>query len=180
MFALTTPFCRGDALGASRCRDTEAGTSVGGGALYRLTPYVAIGAVASFSWFGAPSASSAYSRSRWVGAVVRGYLLDRGALDPYVEAGFGVGAVDAGYDDGAHSAHSHASGPSTSATVGVDVWVLPYLRVGPALSYRWTWLHLVEQCVDGACTVDDVTTTGGVGSHMSFGLLATFALGREM
>jgi hypothetical protein len=177
--SLDTPFCRGDALGSSHCGDTETGTSLGGGALYRLTPYVGIGAAASFTSFGKTGAE-AFSHARWFGVIVRGYFLDRGAFDPYVEAGLGAGSVSSGESDGIHGVALRASGPASTAAVGIDFWVLPCLRLGPALAYRWTWLTRVERCVDGACTAGDVSSVGAVGSHLSLGVVATFAIGAEM
>src|SRR4051794_12230135 len=45
------PFCRGDSLGAGHCGNNGNGSALGGGALYRLTPYVALGASISFANF---------------------------------------------------------------------------------------------------------------------------------
>jgi hypothetical protein len=178
--AVGAPFCRGQALGSGRCGESSAGASIGGGALYRLTPYVAVGGEVHFTSFAASPSADAFSRTRWFGLTVRGYFLDRGVLDPYLEAGLGVGSVDAGYAADGHAVQLHGTGPSSSAAAGLDFWVLPYLRLGPALSYRFTWLTQVEQCQDGACAMQSVSDSGAVGSQLSVSLLATFSLGREM
>src|SRR2546423_10130726 len=57
------PFCRGTSLGAGHCGDTGNGPVLGGGALYRLSPYVGLGAVASFASFqvDSPATAGAFS-----------------------------------------------------------------------------------------------------------------------
>jgi hypothetical protein len=179
---LTAPFCRGDALGVARCGDATGGTALGGGALYRVGPYIALGLEASFVTFqvGAASLPAAYSRTNWMGFLVRGYFLDRGAVDPYVETGLGRGASLAGYFDGRADVRSETSGPSVMAGAGVDFWVTPYLRFGPAFSYRWTWLTDVRTCAGSTCETTRVADSGAVGSYASLSVIATFAFGHEM
>jgi hypothetical protein len=179
---LTAPFCRGDALGAARCGDAAAGTALGGGALYRVSPYVALGLEASFVSFrvGAAGFPAASSRTNWVGLLVRGYFVDRGAVDPYVETGLGRGASVAGYFNGIADVRSDASGPSAMAGAGVDFWVTPYVRFGPAFSYRWTWLTDVRTCAASTCETARVADSGAVGSYATLSVLATFAFGHEM
>jgi hypothetical protein len=173
-----TPFCRGGGFGASSCAQSGAGAAFALSALYRLSPYVALGTslgLASFRLDGSGTAS-AYSRANWLGLLVRGYFAERGSIDPYVEAGFGRGAVESG-DAGVRMT---GAGPSAMAGAGVDFWVLPYLRLGPALSYRWTWLSGVEMCQATACAAASLAERGVVGSYASLSLVATLALGSEM
>jgi hypothetical protein len=175
------PFCRGDSLGAGHCGNTGNGAAFGGGALYRLSPYVALGASVSFASFQLDTpAPAAYSRASFVGLLVRGYFADRGAVDPYLEAGIGRGAVAAGYSDGAVDVRSESSGPSSMAGAGIDFWLTPYLKLGPALSYRWTWLTDVRTCAGPTCETAKVGERGAVGSYVTLGLHATIALGHEM
>jgi len=84
------PFCRGSAFGVGHCGDATTGATVGAGLLYRVSPYVAIGIDASFARFTSRSTTTGtapYSHASWIGLLVRGYFLDRGMLDPYVETG---------------------------------------------------------------------------------------------
>ncbi len=177
---LSAPFCRGDRFGAGQCAETGTGTALGAAALYRFTPSVALGAEASFSHFQVDAPSAAYSRASWMGLLVRGYFLDRGALDPYVEAGIGRGAVIAGSDGPMGPARTNATGPSAGARVGIDFWVTPFLRLGPALSYRWVWLTDVHACVGATCETTAVSERGAVGSYLSLAVHATFGWGHEM
>jgi hypothetical protein len=179
---LSAPFCRGDSFGVNHCGDSGTGTAVGGGALYRVSPYVGLGLEASFSRFelAVDGAQAAYSRASWVGFLVRGYFLERGAVEPYVETGVGRGSSRAGYSDGVNAVTVEASGPSALAGAGVDFWVTPYLRMGPALTYRWTLLTDVRSCVGSSCETASVADRGAVGSFASLSFVATLALGREM
>jgi hypothetical protein len=176
------PFCRGPSLGLGDCGDSGHGTVLGGGALYRISPYVALGATVSFASFqldGPPSAG-AYSRASFMGLLVRGYFSDRGAVDPYVETGFGRGTASTGMSDGTIDVRSDASGPAATVGAGIDFWVLPVLKLGPAISYRWTFLGDVRTCTGAACETVSVSDWGAVGSFASVSLVATLALGHEM
>jgi hypothetical protein len=115
-----------------------------------------------------------------MGFLVRGYFLDRGALEPYVEAGIGRGAIATGYETPLAPVRAEASGPAAMARAGLDVWVAPFLRLGPALSYRWTWLTDVRACAGARCDTVAVSDRGAVGSYLGFSVQATFAFGREM
>jgi hypothetical protein len=172
------PFCRGPSLGAGRCGDNGRGTVLGGGALYRLSPYVALGAALSFADFQVDAAPgvAAYSRSSFMGLLVRGYFSDRGAVDPYVETALGRGTATSGTTE----VRSESAGLSTTVGAGIDFWVLPVLKLGPALSYRWTWLTDVRTCAGALCETSSVADRGAVGSFVSLSLVATIALGHEM
>jgi hypothetical protein len=175
------PFCRGDSFGFTHCGDTGGGTSFGAGALYRLTPFIALGLEANFANFQTSAiARDAYSRTSWLGFVARGYFFERGAFDPYIETGMGRGGAVAFAGDDQGGLRLETSGPSALAGVGVDFWVLPYLRIGPAISYRWTWLTDVRSCLGSVCQPVEVKSGGGVGSYATLSLVATIALGREM
>jgi hypothetical protein len=66
------------------------------------------------------------------------------------------------------------------AGAGVDFWLAPYLRLGPALNYRFTWISHVRGCYASTCTAVGVDERGAVGSYATFSVRATVALGREM
>jgi hypothetical protein len=176
------PFCRGPSLGAGHCGDNGHGPVFGGGALYRVSPYVALGATVSFASFQLDAAPNvaAYSRASFMGLVVRGYFADRGSVDPYVETGIGRGTATTGASDGTVTVESQSAGPSATVGAGIDFWVLPFLKLGPAMSYRWTWLTDVRTCAGASCETTKVSDRGAVGSFASVSLVATLALGHEM
>ena len=178
-----TPFCRGTSWGVGQCGDAAAGATVGAGLLYRVSPYVAIGIDASFARFTSRASTpgtAAYSHASWIGLLVRGYFLDRGMLDPYVETGFGQGAATAGYVDAGTEVRTEFGAPSVMAGAGIDFWLSPHLRLGPAVSYRFSWLSDVRGCYGATCTSYGVQDRGAVGSYATLSVRATLALGREM
>jgi hypothetical protein len=180
---LAAPFCRGTAFGVGHCGDASAGATAGAGLLYRVSPYVAIGVDASFARFAsrAPAEGLAgYSHASWIGLLVRGYFLDRGIIDPYVETGFGQASASAGHTDGGTDVRTDFAAPSVMAGAGIDFWLAPYLRIGPAMSYRFTWISAVQGCDASTCTTYGVDERGAVGSYATFSVRATLALGREM
>jgi hypothetical protein len=154
---------------------------LGGVALYRISPNLAIGANAAFATFqidgGLPSA---YSRVSFIGLMIRGYFSDRGAIDPYVETGVGRGSASSGYTFEGIDVRSDSAGPSAMAGAGIDFWVTPYLKLGPAVSYRWTWLTDVRTCAGSACQMMRVSDWGAIGSLATLSFAATLAFGHEM
>jgi hypothetical protein len=198
---VSTPFCRGSAYGAGHCADATTGATLGIGGLYRVSPYIAVGFDASLVRFTLHGAGDApRSHASFVGLLVRGYFFDRGVFDPYVETGFGQGAAVArhveratengGLDGASIGAGGAAAGdievrtefaaPAVMAGAGIDFWLAPYLRMGPALSYRFSWISTVQGCWGTTCTSVGVDERGAVGSYATVSVRATIALGREM
>jgi hypothetical protein len=177
-----TPFCRGSAFGLGHCGDASAGPTLGVGFLYRITPHIAVGLDASLARFASTFAGARESRATFIGLLVRGYFLDHGVLDPYVETGFGQGSAVSDYVDAGSGARvrTEFAAPSFLTGAGLDVWLAPYLRLGPAFSYRFSWFSNVQGCVAATCTTYGVDDRGAVGSYASFSVRATVAFGREM
>ena len=176
---LAVPLCRGDATGEGRCDQTTTGSAVGAGLLWRIAPYVALGVEADLSSFHLDAAEGS-SRSTWVGAVVRGYFLDRGWLDPWVQTGFGRGSIDTAWNGGNLEARFSGSGPATMAQAGLDFWISDHLKLGPAFAYYWTLLRDLRACSGPTCAVSSVGSTGAVGSYATVSIALAIALGREM
>jgi hypothetical protein len=180
---VATPFCRGSAYGLGHCGDATSGAMLGVGALYRVSPYVALGLDLSFARF-TPRATNAgatlQSEASFIGLLVRGYFLDRGLVDPYVETGFGQGASVARYAEGGRDVRTESAAPAFLVGAGIDFWLTSYLRLGPALTYRLSWISNVEGCWGSTCTSVGVDERGAVGSYASVSVKATIAFGREM
>jgi hypothetical protein len=200
---VSTPFCRGSAYGLGHCGDATTGATLGIGALYRVSPYVAVGLDASlvrFTLHGPSGGAAPRTHASFIGFLVRGYFLDRGVFDPYVETGFGQGASvarhlerateDSGPDGTPADTRGSAAAdievrtefaaPAVMAGAGIDFWLAPYLRVGPALTYRFSWISMVQGCWGSTCTPVGVDERGAVGSYATVSLRATIAVGREM
>jgi len=188
---VSTPFCRGSAYGLGHCGDATTGATLGIGALFRVSPYVAVGLDGSFARFtlrGASAGAAPRSHASFIGLLVRGYFFDRGMLDPYVETGFGQGASVAHHiagteeqtESGSTEVRTEFVAPAVMAGAGIDFWVAPYLRVGPAMTYRFSWISTVQGCQGSTCTSVGVDERGAVGSYATVSVRATIALGREM
>jgi hypothetical protein len=178
-FAL--PLCHGYAAGQGRCDSTGTGTGMGAGALWRIAPYVALGLEGGLSRFGIDAGVAAGSaRSSWVGAVVRGYFLERGFLDPYAQTGFGRGSFDTAYNEGGVEVRLGGSGPATMVGAGLDFWISSHVKAGPAIAYYWAFIGDMRSCSGPVCSVTSVRSAGAVASSASISLTVAVTLGREM
>jgi hypothetical protein len=175
------PLCHGNAAGQARCDSTGTGEGLGLHALWRVAPYVALGVEGNLLRFGIDADRAAGSaRSSWVGAVIRGYFLERGWLDPYAQTGFGRGAVDSTYDGSGAMVRVGGSGPATMVGAGLDFWISSHVKAGPAIAYYWTFLGDMRACLGPVCSVTSVGAVGAVASSASISLTVAVTLGREM
>lgn len=119
--------------------------SLAGG--YRLTPHFSVGLEAA-GWGYTPDDHAARDvdvSSGYLAPFARYYFLDRGKLDPYVMAGFGLSAftVEA-KDDDTIPQRVRSRGFALPVGVGVDWQLGKVFRLGPqALVY---WHHSTELC----------------------------------
>lgn len=180
----TVPSCRSAAHVAAACGGTGSGLNAGVGGVYRITPYVGFGAEVVVAEFGfdatAVGASSGASRAGSVGPIFRGYFLERGRIDPWVQVGFGIGLVQASFQGSGDEIDSRATGAAVSGGAGVDVWITPSVKLGPALNQHLVFPSEVRVCQRGACASYTVSEAGGVTRWLRVGLVASFAFGQEM
>lgn len=180
----TMPSCRPASSGGSVCQGTGAGMNAGIGGVYRITPYVGLGAEVSAAEFRfdavAAGASSGASRAGSIGPIFRGYFLERGGVDPWVQVGFGIGLVQSRFDGLAADVDARATGASVSGGAGVDFWISDSVKLGPALSQHLVFPSEVRVCQKGDCASYTVREAGGVTRWLRLGVVATFAFGEEM
>jgi hypothetical protein len=179
-----TPICYG--ASGPLCGAEGGGLSFGASGLFRLTPYVALGVVYQRLGGGVDPAAfapgvSATAWSDFFGAVARGYFLERGAFDPYVQAGFGRGSYHLDWAaDGARFGAMSGAAPATEVTAGADFWIGSFAKVGASLSYFWTFLGDVRTCDPNGCSFVAADSLGAPGTELVLGVSVTFAMGREM
>jgi hypothetical protein len=125
-------------------------------------------------------AAGGFTRSSWIGAVVRGYFLERGFLDPYVQTGLGRGSLDVAYDADGVEMRLGGSGLATMVAAGIDFWFSSNVKAGPSIGYYWTFLGDVHACAGPACSTYSVGSTGAASSSASISLTMAVMLGREM
>lgn len=178
------PACRSADGGASACDGIGAGTSFGAAALFRITPYIALGAdLDAIDFAFDPSASGATagkSRAMFFGPQFRGYFAERGSVDPWVSVGFGGGTITTSYELDGVSYGATETGAATSVGAGVDFWVSPWLKLGPAFEERVVFPTEIETCRGDACRSRTVSEAGGVTRTTRIAVNVTLAFGREM
>lgn len=180
----TAPSCRTAPYGGSACSDIGAGVNVGIGGVYRITPYVGLGGELMLARFAydamALGASAGTSQAGLFGPIVRGYFLERGSVDPWVQVGFGMGFVGTSYSGAAHEWNAKASGAALSGAAGVDFWLTRYLKIGPSIGQQLVFPSEVRVCEGASCSSYSVSEAGGVTRWLRLGLNLTVALGQEM
>lgn len=181
---LTTPSCQAAPYGGSACADVGSGLMIGAGGVYRITPYVALGAelaVAEFRYDAAAAgASRGASRAGQFGPIFRGYFLENGRVDPWVQVGFGMGFVGMNHISGGAEWNARATGAAASGAAGVDFWLTPYLKLGPSIGQQFVFPSEVRVCENGGCASYAVGEAGGITRWMRLGVNVTVALGRSM
>ncbi|MEO8900728.1 MAG: hypothetical protein ABI488_03725 [Polyangiaceae bacterium] len=146
----------GDTDGA-RCNGLSAGLGGGGNALWRVSPYFALGGTFSALSFGFhPSTSSglhhASARGLFFGLLGRVYFLDHGPVEPYLELGLGGGSAttsarewnDVQYDE-------TATGSALRLGGAIEFYLSRHVRLGPA--FTWTRLDVarLHRCANSEC-----------------------------
>lgn len=124
-------------------RDRSTGAGAGAGVGFRGSSYFSFGGEGSLLRVSHAGGGAA---AAYEGAVFgRVYLLESGALDPYLELAFGYVAERRG----SSAAGALAHGPSARAGGGLDVVVLSSLRVGWTLAYREVLERSSSDCALG-------------------------------
>lgn len=113
--------------GGPGVRRTGLGAGVGVG--FRNSPYFSLGAEGSA--LRASTGTGGVATTLEGAAVGRVYLLEAGALDPYLELALGYGT-----EQSAEAARGLVHGPSARAGAGLDVVVASPIRLGALLAYR--------------------------------------------
>jgi hypothetical protein len=164
--------CEGGA-DEERCQALGPGLSFGLSALHRPNPYFAFGGAATYARSGGMAgASSLSAHAAGFGLVGRVYLLEKGALDPYLELLLGWSA----YRTTSHGAgellrEDAAFGPAARAGGGVDYVVGDALKVGVAAALNTLVLGRHERCQAGRCELGAAT-----GAAVKGGLVAALRL----
>ncbi len=167
--AAASPGCLGGAL--LGCDDLGAGGAWGASVVYRLTPLVGLGAEvtrASLRGEGGGGVATA------LGARVRGWFAERGAVDPWVEVGWGGGALDLDRGDAGSGA---TRALTTGVGAGLDAWIGRHAKLGAFVAADAWVVRSTRACAQSAC---GAPVGGEVVSMMRAGVALTVALGPEM
>lgn len=166
---LALPWCSHGAY--APCSGFGIGGTASVAGLYRITPYVGLGAEVAGASFRLDEGTG---RAGIVGAVFRAYFLEEGSVDPWIQVGFGAAHIGTN-----HPADREigAMGPAVSGSAGVDYWLSPSWKLGPFLGQRFLFPTETRACEARSCASWTPGHTGGVRHHLEAGLTVTFALG---
>jgi hypothetical protein len=145
------------------------GPGFGATALYRPSPFFAVGGTLSALSFGfRPMAGSGLSRGsadgHFWGLLTRLYFFDHGRVEPYLELGVGSAGVatraeevDAEYDE-------NSSGLAFRVGSAVEFYLSRHVRLGPAFDWTRFNVQQARRCGQTRCVDLDRATSGhGIG-----------------
>ena len=166
---LGLPDCVDGSRVNQRCDGIAAGPGFGVSALWRPSPYFALGATASVLRFGFRSRESSglaegRAAGHFWGLLARLYFFDHGPLEPYLELGVGSAGVGTRAREGSVEYEENSAGLAFRAGGGLDFYLGRHVRLGPA----FTWTHFSAQhssrCGQARCVDLDLASYGhGVG-----------------
>jgi len=166
---LALPWCSQSSF--APCASLGTGISASLAGFYRISPYVGLGAEIAAASFRLDEGSG---HAGIVGPVFRAYFLEEGSIDPWIQVGFGA----------AHFRTRHpadlsveATGPVVSGAAGVDFWLSPSWKLGPAIGQRFLFPTESRGCNFQGCGSFTAGQAGGIRRHLNLGLTATFAFG---
>jgi hypothetical protein len=159
-FLLGFPNCSDGSANNARCDGLGAGAGFGATALWRVSPYFALGGTLSTLGFRFNPPSSAHLQDSSAGGLFYGllgrvYFADHGSVEPYLELGLGGGAdrTSAREADDMKYAET-AVGGALRAGGGVEFYLGRHLRFGPALDWTRFRVRRVQRCDAAEACVD--------------------------
>lgn len=182
---LALPICQAGSRTSDRCEGVKGGWSIGFSAFWRVNPYFAWGGGVDFEAYryqpparlqlDHPSALGAF-----LGFLGRGYFLDHGAFDPYVELGLGGGALGTSHNENGTRYNETGAGPAVRIGAGLDFFLGHRIRLGPSLSYTRVFIDKIRRCPtndNNACVDLSKTTDGQLNSFVLVYAHLTIMLG---
>ncbi len=170
-FALAWPSCSAGSADDSRCAGLGLGAGFGLTALWRPTPFLALGGSANLLSFADTAESprrDAHASSAFYGLLGRAYFNDRGTVEPYLELGLGEGVAQSSLIEvnGVRYSDS-ATGIAVRVGGGLEFFLGRHVRLGPA--FDWTRLHVSEltRCANGGACVRISPDQNGHGAGFS-------------
>jgi len=176
------PNCVMGSVYNERCDGVAPGPGFGATALYRPSPYFAVGGAVSALSFGfRPAGSSGLSGGSadgyfW-GLLTRLYFFDHGIFEPYLELGVGSAGVATRANESDAEYGESSAGLAFRVGGAIEFHLSRHVRVGPA--YDWTRFNVqhVRRCGQARCIdLDDAQYGHGTG-FSSFSLRLSLAIG---
>ncbi len=158
------PICRAESESNERCGGLQPFAHGGLLALWRVHPHFAWGGGldrASFRY--APPQRFDWRAGTWfAGLAGRVHGRNEGALDPYLQLDLGWGVVRWSFVDPAgNEIEETATGPTIRIGAGLDYFLLPHVRLGPAVTVAQGVFDRVRRCnTTGDCASLDQRSRG--------------------
>ena len=186
------PRCQPGEQSSRNCIGTKLGADLGFTALWRVSAYFAWGGTLGIGLFQYEP-PDAYGREHGSAAAVsllllaRGYFLDEGSIDPYVQLGLGGGALGTAFDETVDGAEEHfeetGAGPALQIGAGIDFYLTRHVRLGPALTVTQVSIDKVRRCTgggEGDCEDLPKEDDGYLDAYFSASARLTIGLGEEL
>jgi hypothetical protein len=147
-----------DAASADPCARLGAATGASLAAFYRPSPRLSLGAAAQLSRFtweaprtmgeGAGAGEASWSA---VGLAARAHLFEDGAIDPHVGVLCGMAFLSMRAERAGQPGKLWREGLVTEASLGVDFWLSPSIKLGPGAALLWQPTGATERCEADVC-----------------------------
>lgn len=162
------PNCAMGSMYNERCEGVKPGPGLGATALYRPSPYFAIGGTISALNLGfRPAADSQLSGGSadgyfW-GLLTRLYCFDHGIFEPYLELGVGSAGLATSAREMGDEYSESSAGLAFRVGGAIEFYLSRHVSLGPA--YDWTRFNAhVRRCGQGRCVdLDDAYYGHGTG-----------------
>lgn len=182
---LALPVCQAGTQSSDRCSGVRTGFGIEFSAFWRVNPYFAWGGGLDINGYRyRPPASLHLTNTGaagvFLGLLGRGYFLDHGVLDPYVELGLGGGAMGTSHDDSGVHYNDTGAGPAIRLGAGLDFFLGRRIRLGPALTYTRVFIDKIRRCAannNNDCVDLSKTTDGQLDASLTVYAKLTIMLG---
>jgi len=186
------PRCQPGTESSHNCAGTRVGANLGFTALWRVSSYFAWGGTLAIGLLQYEPPTE-YGREHGSAASVsllllaRGYFLEEGSIDPYVQLGLGGGALGTAFDETVDGSEEHfeetGAGPALQIGAGIDFYLTRHLRLGPAVAYTQVSVDKVRRCTgggEGDCVDLMKEDDGYLDGYLSVTARLTVGLGEEL
>jgi hypothetical protein len=179
---LGLPSC---ALGSSynqRCDGIAAGPGFGATALFRPSPYFALGGTVSALSFGfRPTQGSGLSQGsadgHFWGLLMRVYFISHGRIEPYLELGMGSAGVATRAQETDAEYQEKSAGLAFRVGFALELYLSRHLRLGPAFDWTHFSVQQMRRCGQARCVDLDRTSYGHGTGFSSLSLRLSVLLG---
>jgi hypothetical protein len=157
--------------------------------LWRVSPHFAWGGaldLVGFRYQPPPSLGlhEAAAAAVFFGLLGRGYLLEEGSVEPYVELGLGGGTLARAFRETDETRYTETgAGPALRLGGGVDFYLGTRLRLGPALGWTHVFVDKINRCSasrDDQCNNLPTSDQGTMSGYVVLVARLTFLFGDEL